>query len=129
MSSTLRTGGLAQEFVFSGGALQRESERLKLLLDMTNSLISNLEPRDLLRAISASIRQCMHCDIAGVWFPDSERRQMRALTMDFPEDKGCLKEDVLRPIEASGVGEAFRTGKPVVVTKATEIRAPDHSLA
>src|SRR3984885_1343407 len=123
MSSTLRTGALAQEFVFSGGALQRESERLKLLLDMTNSLISNLEPRDLLRAISASIRQCMHCDIVGVWFPDAERRQMRALTMDFPEGKGFLKEDVLRPIEGSAVGETFRTGKPVVVTKATEIRA------
>jgi hypothetical protein len=41
---------------------QRESDRLKLLLDMTNTLVSNLEPRDLLRAISVSIRQDMHCD-------------------------------------------------------------------
>jgi formate hydrogenlyase transcriptional activator len=129
MSSTLRTGGLAQKFAFSGGALQRESERLKLLLDMTNSLISNLEPRDLLRAISASIRQCMHCDIVGVWFPDAERRQMRALTMDFPEGKGFLKEDSLRPIEGSGVGETFRTGQPLVITRASEMREPDLYLA
>ena len=34
-------------------------------------LVSNLEPRDLLRAISASIRQDMHCDVVGVWLPDA----------------------------------------------------------
>ena len=50
--------------------LEHEKDRLKLLLDMTNALVSNLEPRDLLRAISASIRQDMHCDVVGVWLPD-----------------------------------------------------------
>ena len=46
--------------------LEHEKDRLKLLLDMTNTLVSNLELRDLLRAISASIRQDMHCDSVGV---------------------------------------------------------------
>ena len=50
--------------------LQRESERLKLLLDMTNTLVSNLELRDLHRAVAASIRQVMHFDGVGVWLPD-----------------------------------------------------------
>ena len=59
--------------------LGHEKDRLKLLLDMTNNLVSNLEPRDLLRAISASIRQDMHCDVVGVWLPDSEGRQLRQL--------------------------------------------------
>ncbi len=68
--------------------LQSNNERLKLLLDMTNTLVSNLELRDLLRAISASIRQVMHCDVVGVWLPDGEQRQMRQLAMDFPESKG-----------------------------------------
>jgi formate hydrogenlyase transcriptional activator len=54
---------------------------------------------------------------------------MRALTMDFPGGKGFLKEDLLRPIEGSGVGKTFGTGKPIVVTKATEISEPDHHLA
>jgi formate hydrogenlyase transcriptional activator len=129
MSSSLRTGDSAQEFALSAGASQRESERLKLLLDMTNMLISNLEPRDLLRAISASIRQCMHCENVMVWFPDPERRQMRALTMDFPEGKGFLKEDLLHPIEGSSLGKTFETGKPIVATKATEISETDHDLA
>jgi formate hydrogenlyase transcriptional activator len=36
--------------------LRSNNERLKLLLDLNNAIVSNLELRDLLRAISASIR-------------------------------------------------------------------------
>src|SRR3981189_939159 len=81
--------------------LVREKDRLKLLLDMTNTLVSNLEPRDLLRAISASIRQDMRCDVVGVWLPDSERRQLRQLALDFPEGRGFLSEDLSHPIEGT----------------------------
>jgi transcriptional regulator with GAF, ATPase, and Fis domain len=75
--------------------LQNESDRLKLLLDMTNTLVSNLEFRDLLRAISASIRRDMHCDVVGVLLPDSEQRQLRSHALDFPETKGFVKEGSL----------------------------------
>ena len=129
MSSTLRTGALAQESALSGGALQRESERLRLLLDMTNTLVSNLLTRDLLRTISASIRQCMHCDSVSVWLPDGEHRQLRSVTMDFPESKGFVKEDLLRPVEGSVMGKAFETAKPFVVRTATDLSGPDHDRA
>src|SRR6202163_4588063 len=95
--------------------LQRESDRLKLLLDITNTLVSNLECRDLLRAISASIRQVMRCDVVGVWLPDSEHRQMRQLALDFPESKGFLREDWQLPVEGSELGRVFKTGEPFVV--------------
>jgi len=113
----------------STGDTRRESERLKLLLDMTNTLISNLKPRDLLRAISVSIRECMHSDTVMVWLPDAGRRQMRALTMDFPQGKGFLREDLLHPIEGSSVGTTFTTGRPLVITKASEISGSDQDLA
>src|SRR6266403_5578412 len=98
--------------------LQRESDRLKLLLDITNTLVSNLECRDLLRAISASIRQVMHCDIVGVWLPNSDQSQLRQLAMDFPESRGFLREDSVRPVAGSNLGIAFTTGKSIVVPKA-----------
>src|SRR6267378_4750680 len=91
--------------------LQRESDRLKLLLDITNTLVSNLECRDLLRAISASIRQVMRCDVVGVWVPDREQRQMRQLALDFPESKGFVREDLLNPVERSEIGRVFTTGE------------------
>src|ERR1700720_2498695 len=99
---------------------QRESDRLKLLLDITNTLISNLEPRDLIRAISTSIRQVMHCDVVGVWLPDAEQRQLRQLAMDFPESKGFAEEDSRYPVEGSLVGRVFRTGEPVVIGTRTD---------
>jgi formate hydrogenlyase transcriptional activator len=101
--------------------LVREKDRLKLLLDLTNMLVSNLEPRDLLRAISASIRQDMHCDVVGVWLPDSERLQLRQLVQDFPESNGFSKEDVLQPIEGTELGDVFKTGKPFVVRTQADV--------
>jgi formate hydrogenlyase transcriptional activator len=111
---------------------QRESDQLKLLLDMTATLVSTLECRELLRTVSASIRQVMHCDIVGVWLPDVEHVHLTQTAMDFPESRGFAKEDALQPIEGSVIGTVFKTGKPVVLDviseqldprQATEVRA------
>src|SRR6202167_521933 len=110
-----------QETAVAPADLQRERDRLKLLLDLTNALVSNLEPRDLLRAISASIRQDMHCNVVGVWRPDAERRHLRQLVMDFPESNGVMKEGLLRPIEGSEIGSVFITGKPFVARTKADI--------
>ena len=129
MSSTLQPNYEPNELVPPGGDLRRESERLRLLLDLTNTLVSNLVTRDLLRTISASIRRCMHCDTVSIWHPDREQRQLRSLTMEFPESKGFVKEDLLRPIEGSFVGKIFETGKPLVFRTATELSGPELDLA
>jgi formate hydrogenlyase transcriptional activator len=129
MSSTLQANHEPNELMPPGGELLRESERLRLLLDLTNTLVSNLVTRDLLRTISASIRQCMHCDTVSVWHPDREQRQLRSVTMDFPESKGFVKEDLLRPVEGSVIGKTFATGKPLVFRTATELSGPEHDLA
>jgi formate hydrogenlyase transcriptional activator len=100
--------------------LQRENDRLKLLLDMTNTLVSSLECRDLLRTISASIRQVMGCDAVGVWAPDAEEFHLRQLAMDFPEGRGFVREGSLRPIEGSEIGSVFKTGKPIVLDVMSE---------
>jgi formate hydrogenlyase transcriptional activator len=129
MSSTLQPNHEPRELAPLGGDLQRESERLRLLLDLTNTLVSNLVTRDLLRTISASIRHCMHCDTVSVWHPDREQRQLRSITMDFPESKGFVKEDLLRPVEGSVIGKTFATGKPLVLRTAIELSGPEHDLA
>ena len=129
MSSTLPPGGTPQKHAPSGSDFERETERLKLLLDLTNALVSNLESRQFLQAISESIRQCMHSDLVSVWLPDEEQHLLRSVTMDFPEGKGFAREDPLQQIEGSGVGKAFRTGRPVVSTKVDEMNEPEHHLA
>jgi formate hydrogenlyase transcriptional activator len=94
--------------------LKRSNDRLKLLLDLNNAVISNLDLRDLLQAISSSVRQVMQCDSAGVMLPDLENKWLRLYAQDFPDSKGIINEETPIPIEGSHPGKAFLTGKPVV---------------
>ena len=94
--------------------LQSKNERLQLLLDVTNQVISNLELRDLLRAISHDVRRVMQYDYAGLSLPDSDM-QLRLYAMDFPEGKGFLQEELVYSIEGSPSGTAFRTMKPLTL--------------
>jgi formate hydrogenlyase transcriptional activator len=95
--------------------LQSKNDRLRLLLDVTNQVVSNLELRDLLRAISHDVRRVMQCDYAGLSLPDAENKQLRLYAVDFPEGKGFLQEDLVYSIEGSPSGAAFRTMKPLTL--------------
>src|SRR5579859_101512 len=50
--------------------LERQNARLKLLLDLTNRINCNLDLRELLRAVSANVRELMRCDAVGVALRD-----------------------------------------------------------
>ena len=95
--------------------LQQERDRLRLLLDVNNGVVSNLELRDVLRAIAASVRRVMQCDVVSVDLPDAEGSQLRIYALDFPESKGFLKEESLVPVDGTPPGEVFRTGKAMVL--------------
>jgi formate hydrogenlyase transcriptional activator len=96
--------------------LQSKNDRLQLLLDVTNQVVSNLELRDLLRAISQDIRRVMQCDYAGLSLPDAEnKQQLRLYALDFPEGKGFFHEELVYSIEGSPSGTAFRTMKPLTL--------------
>jgi len=93
--------------------LQSKNDRLRLLLDVTNQVVSNLELRDLLRAISHDVRRVMQCDYAGLSLQDAESKQLRLYALDFPEGKGFFHEELVYSIEGSPSGTAFRTMKPL----------------
>src|SRR6266852_4604803 len=90
---------------------KQAEDRLQLLLDVTNQVVSNLQLRDLLRAISASVRRVMQCDLVSVCLPDSEMNRLQTFTLDFPESKGFIREDYCS-MEGSLGGYVFGTGKP-----------------
>jgi len=95
--------------------LHSKNDRLQLLLDVTNQVVSNLELRDLLRTISQDVRRVMQCDYAGLSLPDAEDKQLRLYAVDFPEGKGFLQEDLVYSIEGSPSGTAFRTMQPLTL--------------
>jgi formate hydrogenlyase transcriptional activator len=90
---------------------KQAEDRLQLLLDVTNQVVSNLQLRDLLRAISASVRRVMQCDLVGVFLPDSEGNRLQTFVLDFPESKGFIREEYCSMEESLG-GFVFHTGKP-----------------
>jgi len=91
--------------------LLKKNERLGLLLELTNHVVSNLEFRDLLRAVVASTRRVMSCDGAGITLPDSDNTHLRIYAMDFPFSDESVQEESLIPIDEDLSGAVFRTGK------------------
>ena len=90
-------------------------EQLKLLLDLTNSVVSTLDLRELLRSVSGNLRRVMGCDLAGVGLPDADnKKHLRLYALDFPDSRGFVREEVLIPIEGTPPGAAFNTGEPFV---------------
>lgn len=94
---------------------KQAEDRLQLLLDVTNQVVSNLQLRDLLRAISGNIRRVMQCDCASLALPAEGNEQLQLYVLDFPDGKGFLREEGLYSIEGSPYGTAFRTMTPVAV--------------
>src|SRR6202790_3001533 len=106
---------LAVDDALNFEASRTAQEQLKLLLDLTSSVVSTLELRELLRSVSGNLRRVMSCDLVGVGLPDGENhKHLRLYALDFPDSKGFVKEEVLIPIEGTPRGMAFRTGEPTV---------------
>ncbi len=94
--------------------LERQNDRLKLLLELTNRISSNLDLSEVLRAVSASVRQVMHCDAAGVSFPDPDSGKLRLYVLDFPGSEGFAHEKSVTA-SSGGNAKAFATLKPVIL--------------
>src|SRR5258706_11211434 len=91
--------------------LLKKNERVGLLLELTNHVVSNPEFRDLLRAVVASTRRVMGCDGVGITLPDTDNTRLRIYALDFPFKDASVQEENLVPIDEEITGAVFRTGK------------------
>ena len=91
--------------------LRKKSKRVGLLLELTNHVVSNLDFRDLLRAVVASTRRVMDCDGVGITLPDSDTTRLRIYALDFPFKDDSVHEESLVPMDDDVSSEVFRTGK------------------
>jgi len=121
--------GLAIDAAVNLFISQRVQDRLKLILDLSNQIVSNLELHDLLVAASASVRRVMVCDAAAVMLADSEGKGLRVHALDFPDSRGIFTEGVNVPIDGSLPGESFKSGKPIVVNRLDPEEIPPEMYA
>jgi len=72
--------------------LTRERDRLKLLLQVNNSVISHLELSDLFQAVSSALRDCFHHEYTGLWLFEEGSSRLRCVGMDFPSNRGFIQK-------------------------------------
>jgi formate hydrogenlyase transcriptional activator len=103
--------------------LSRERDRLRLLLEVNNALVSNLEPRALFSAIAACLRRVVAHDYTSVSVYVEARNAFDMRALEFA-GKGLIKEHMVVPVEGSPAGLAFSARRAVRLDKADLERLP-----
>jgi formate hydrogenlyase transcriptional activator len=96
--------------------LQFERDRLQLLLEVTNQVVSNLDLPEVLRAVVASVRRVMLCDAVSVSLLDSEKKHLRSYAYDFPESRGFKREGHSTPVDEDSPDPKTRWCSRVLLT-------------
>jgi len=91
--------------------VRHERDRLRLLLELTNSMTSKLDLRHLVESLSTNLLSVTRCDFCALLLPDADSGDLRVTTLYNPEPRGSLCDGTLIPIHGSICGKAFRTGK------------------
>jgi formate hydrogenlyase transcriptional activator len=96
-------------------ALAEERDRLRLLLDLNNTLAPNLDLRQLLRAVSSNVRRAMRCDYTSVILPEPDGVLLRIYARDFSELPEPMAEELVVPRVGTPAGIVLETGKALVL--------------
>src|SRR5882757_4811886 len=120
--------GIAIERYINEEALRRERDRLRLLLEITNSITSKLDLRRLIESLSTSLLSVARCDFCALLLPDAESGELRLTILYNPEARGALCDGTIIPIHGSICGKAFRTGKAQYFNHIEEVRDDPESF-
>ena len=96
-------------------SLARERDRLSLVLEINNAIVSHLELPELLKAISACLRRVIPHDFAWFCLYDPATRQLHAHALDFPTNQDFVRAGDPIPLEGTPDGLAFSSQKMVHV--------------
>jgi len=82
--------GIAIERHVNEEVLRRERDRLRLLLEITNSMTSKLDLRGLVEALSTNLMRFTRCDFCALLLPGADREELRLTILYNPESKGAF---------------------------------------
>ena len=97
--------------------LKEQRDRLSLLLEVNNAVVSALDLHELLNAVSASLRRLVPHEYASISLYDPKTERLLIHALDFPVSKGMLEEGLSVPVEGSPTGRALTSRQPVFVTR------------
>jgi len=120
--------GIAIERHIQSEALRRERNRLRLLLEITNSTTSKLDMPRLIEALSTNLLGVTRSDFCALLLPDVDTGDLRVTTLYNPEPRGSVRDGGIIPITGSICGKAFRTGKTQHFNRLEEVRDDPESF-
>jgi formate hydrogenlyase transcriptional activator len=108
---------LAMDDAINFREAQRARDRLALLLDLTNRVVSKLDLRDVLREICANIRRVMECDAVGITLPGPENRKLYIYALAFPQGASMIEEGrELPPGVKALVERVSQSGEAIILS-------------
>ena len=89
--------------------LEAERDRLRLLLEIEQALVANLDLQSLFESLAATLREVTGCDLIGLSVPEPANSQLRQRMVNYGEGRGAIKVGMVVPLYGSASGKAFRT--------------------
>jgi formate hydrogenlyase transcriptional activator len=114
--------GIAIERHMNEQALKRERDRLRLLLEITSSVTSRLDLRQMVEALSTNLFRVMQCDVSALLLPDSESGALRVTLLHNPDMRGPYREGSFVPMNSSISGEVLRKAKSIRIDSFEQVR-------
>ena len=108
--------------------LTHDRDRLRLLLEVNNSVVSALQLRELFGLIVASLRRAMPHERTSLVLHEPEQNRFRLYASDFPGGNGLIQDGLLTPVEGTPAGVALASRKPEIFT-AQDLKAFPSDIA
>ncbi|PYT59668.1 MAG: Fis family transcriptional regulator [Acidobacteria bacterium] len=95
--------------------LARERDRLRVLLDINNVLVTSREFPELFRGIVSALERVVHHDYTSLALLDTATGMLKIHALDFPGHQGLLNRETTVPRDSSPSGQAIANGLPLLV--------------
>src|SRR5579859_2780781 len=94
--------------------LAQERDRLEVLLEVNNVLVSSRELPELFRGIITSLEKVIHHDYTSLALLDSASGLLKIHALDFSSRPGLFNQEITVPLDTTPSGVCFTTGQPLL---------------
>src|SRR5215467_6290314 len=93
--------------------LEKERDRLRILLEVNNAIASRLELHDFLESVSRVLQRVLSHELVSISLYEPEEEQLRLYSLIFSGGHGLLREGVTLPVKGTLLGKVLTTRKAV----------------
>jgi formate hydrogenlyase transcriptional activator len=108
--------------------LSRKRDRLQVLLEVNNVLVSTRELPELFRGIVSTLEKVIHHDFTSLALRDSASGLLKIYALDFSGPPGLFSQEVTVPLDTTPAGQCFSTSQPLLARGAEIDRYPNEVI-